>query len=71
METVGPGVWELREQDARAWYRVLYLTRIGNVIHVLHAFEKSSHKTDKRDLELARERLARVRNRIVTRKETR
>lgn len=25
VQTVGPGVYELREGDARAWYRVLYI----------------------------------------------
>ena len=64
MESVGPGVWELKEQDERAWYRVMYLSKIDNVIYVLHCFEKGSRKTDKRDLEVAKERLARVRQRI-------
>lgn len=64
MESVGPGVWELKEQDGRAWYRVMYLAKIDHVIYVLHCFEKRSRKTDKRDLEVAKERLARVRQRI-------
>jgi phage-related protein len=64
MESVGPSVWELKEQDERAWYRVMYLSKIDNVIYVLHCFEKRSRKTDKRDLEVAKERLARVRQRI-------
>jgi phage-related protein len=64
MESVGSGVWELKEQDDRKWYRVIYLSRIGNVIYVLHCFEKQSRKTDRRDLETAKERLARVRQRI-------
>jgi phage-related protein len=64
MESVGPGVWELKEQDERAWYRVMYLSKIDNVIYVLHCFEKRSRKTDKRGLEVAKERLARVRQRI-------
>lgn len=64
MESVGSGVWELKEQDEKAWYRVLYLSRIDNVIHVLHCFEKHGRKTDRRDLEVAHERLKRVRERI-------
>jgi phage-related protein len=64
MESVGSGVWELKEQDERKWYRVIYLSRINNVIYVLHCFEKQSRKTDRRDLETAKERLARVRQRI-------
>lgn len=64
MESVGPGVWELKEQDERTWYRVLYLSKIDDVIYVLHCFEKQTRKTERRDLDIARERLSRVRKRI-------
>jgi phage-related protein len=60
MSSVGKGVWELKEADARSWYRVMYLTRVENVIHILHCFEKDSRKTDRRDIEAARTRLAEV-----------
>jgi phage-related protein len=39
----------------------MYLTRIGDTIHVLHCFEKDSRKTDRRDLEVARARLKEIR----------
>jgi phage-related protein len=64
MESLGPGVWELKESDERTWYRVVYLSRIGDIIYVLHCFEKQSRKTDRRDLEIVRERLRRVQQRI-------
>jgi phage-related protein len=57
MESIGKGVWELKTSDERTWYRVMYLTRIGDALYVLHAFEKSSRKTDRRDLEIAKSRL--------------
>lgn len=57
MESVGKGVWELKASDERTWYRVLYLTRIGDALYVLHAFEKDSRKTDRRDLDIAKSRL--------------
>ena len=60
MESVGKGVWELKTADERTWYRVIYLTRIGDALYVLHAFEKSSRKTDRRDLEIAKSRLKSV-----------
>jgi phage-related protein len=60
MESVGKGVWELKTADERTWYRVIYLTRIGDKLFVLHAFEKSSRKTDRRDLEVAKSRLRSV-----------
>jgi phage-related protein len=64
MQSVGAGVFELKESDQRAWYRVLYLSRIENVIYVLHCFQKHSRKTDQRDLNIAKQRLSRVRQRI-------
>jgi phage-related protein len=60
MESIGKGVWELKTADERTWYRVIYLTRIGDAFYVLHAFEKNSRKTDQRDLEIARSRLKSV-----------
>ena len=60
MASIGRGVWELEESDERAWYRVVYLTKIGGVIHVLQCFEKESRKTDKRDVASARARLKQV-----------
>lgn len=60
MGTVGPGVYELREQDARAWYRVIYLKKVRNVVYVLHCFEKRTAQTSKRDINTAKERLKRL-----------
>ena len=51
MPSVGPKAYEIREQDARAWYRAIY---------VLHCFEKKSRKTPRADLDLARRRLRNV-----------
>jgi phage-related protein len=64
MASVGKGVWELKTDDARTWYRVLYLSRIQGVIYVLHAFEKDSTKTDRRDVEISKSRLKEVRQRL-------
>jgi phage-related protein len=57
MESIGKGVWELKASDERTWYRVTYLTRIGDALYVLHAFEKDGRKTGRRDLEIAKSRL--------------
>ena len=64
MSSVGKGVWELKEGDARTWYRMIYLMRIKNTIHVLHCFEKDSRKTDKRDITTAKARLSEVKQRL-------
>lgn len=60
MKTVGPGVYELRDQDERAWYRVFYLKKIANVVYVLHCFEKRTAQTERKDIEVAKERLKRL-----------
>ena len=59
VQAVGAGVYELREGDARAWYRVLYIRR-EKVIQVLHCFEKRSNAIEQRDIETAKTRLKRV-----------
>lgn len=64
MSSIGSGVFELKEQDERSWYRVIYLAKVRNEIHVLHCFEKQSRKTDRRDIEVARTRLKTVRQRL-------
>jgi len=54
----------LKDGDARTWYRVMYLARINNVVHVLHCFEKDSRKTDRRDIAVAKARLTEVQRRL-------
>jgi phage-related protein len=68
MSSIGPGVFELRDQDERAWYRVIYLSRVRGVIHVLHCFEKRSRETPMKEINTARQRLKAVRARIQERK---
>jgi phage-related protein len=59
--TIGPGVFELRDQDERAWYRVIYLSRVRDMIHILHCFEKKSREIPRKDVQLAQQRLKAVR----------
>src|SRR5208282_2559062 len=68
MSSVGPGVFELRDQDERAWYRVVYLSRVEDVIYVLHCFEKKSRDMPRKDFELAKRRLKAVRARLAEEK---
>ena len=65
MSSIGLGVFELRDQDERAWYRVIYLSRVRDVIHVLHCFEKRSRQTPKKEINVARQRLKMVRARMI------
>ena len=69
MPSIGARVYELREQDERAWYRVIYLAKIGNRIYILHCFEKRSAKTGKNDLAVAKARLKRVLARLRSKNE--
>ncbi len=64
MSSIGAGVYELKEADERAWYRAIYLSKIGNTIYVLHCFEKESRKTDRRDIEVASQRFKLVKQRL-------
>ncbi len=54
------GVFELKDQDADAWYRVIYLKKISNRVFILHCFEKETNRIDKQDLRTIRTRLAAV-----------
>lgn len=65
LSSIGTGVFELRDQDERAWYRVVYLSRINDVIHVLHCFEKKSREMPRRDFEKAKQRLQAVKARLA------
>ncbi len=68
LPSLGAGVFELRDQDERAWYRVVFLSRIENVIYVLHCFEKKSREMPRKDFEKARQRLKAVRARLAEEK---
>lgn len=68
MSSIGSGVFEMKEADQRAWYRAIYLSKVGNTIYVLHCFEKESRKTDRRDIEVAKQRLRTVKQRLQERR---
>ena len=55
MTSVGPGVQEIRIRTGRE-HRVFYIAKFAEAIYVLHAFDKRSRKTLRRDLEIARSR---------------
>ena len=42
MTTTGAGVFEIKAADERSWYRVIYLSKVGDTIHVLHSLEKDT-----------------------------
>ena len=60
MTSVGPGVREIRIRDEAGAFRVLYIAKIEDAVYVLHAFQKKTQQTAKRDLDLAATRLRKI-----------
>ncbi len=58
MTTIGKGVEEIRVWDDSGTYRVIYTARQADMIYVLHAFEKKTQATSKRDIAVAKARYA-------------
>jgi phage-related protein len=58
MPSIGKGAEEIRLRDGTGTYRVIYTARLADAVYVLHAFEKKSQATPKRDLDLAKKRYA-------------
>ena len=59
MPSVGAGVREIRIKVGLQ-FRVIYIARLSDGIHVLHGFQKKTQKTAKRDIDLAKKRLQRL-----------
>lgn len=60
MPSIGKGVEEIRVWEGAGIYRVIYFARMADAVYVLHAFQKKTQTASKRDVELARDRLAQV-----------
>jgi phage-related protein len=56
MPSIGKGVEEIRVWDDSGTYRVIYTARLADAVYVLHAFQKKTPATAKRDIELAGKR---------------
>jgi phage-related protein len=56
MPSVGAGVYEIRVRDASGAYRAMYLAKFETAVYVLHAFQKKTQQTAKKDVELGRAR---------------
>jgi|SRR5215469_8388362 len=60
---LGSGVYELAEDHRGDAYRAVYIVKIAESVHVLHAFQKKSKsgiKTPKADVDLIERRLRAV-----------
>jgi phage-related protein len=56
MPSIGKGVEEIRVRDDSGIYRVIYTARLADAVYVLHAFQKKTQTTAKRDIALASKR---------------
>ena len=56
MPGIGKGVEEIRTWDESGTYRVVHTARLADAVIVLHAFQKKTQTTSKRDIDLAKER---------------
>jgi phage-related protein len=56
MPSIGKGVEEIRIWNESGTYRVIYTARLNNAVYVLHAFQKKTQATLKRNIELAKVR---------------
>ena len=60
MPTIGKGVEEIRVWDQAGTFRVIYTARLADAIYVLHAFQKKTETTAKRDIEAAKLRFVQL-----------
>lgn len=55
LSSVAKGLFELRDEDNDGWYRIIYLSRTNDIIHVVHAFEKATAKMPDKEKQTARQ----------------
>jgi phage-related protein len=55
MSIIGQGVEEIRIRTENA-YRVFYIAKFSEAIYVLHAFQKTTQKTAKKDIQIGQQR---------------
>lgn len=60
MKSIGPGVREIRIHEEDGAFRIIYVVKVADKVHVLHAFQKKTQKTSQKDLDLAKRRLKEV-----------
>ena len=55
MPSIGRGVKEIRVHVLGEW-RIIYVAKFEDSVHVLHSFQKKTRKTNQHDIEIARKR---------------
>lgn len=59
-KSVGAGVREIRISEDKGIFRVMYVAKFADSIYVLHAFQKKTRRTAKKDVDIAKARYAKV-----------
>lgn len=60
MPSIGKGVEEIRIWDESGTFRVIYTARLADAVYVLHAFQKKTQGTSKREIEMAKARFTQL-----------
>ena len=60
MPGIAAGVREIRVRDESGAFRIIYIASIQDAIYVLHAFQKKTRQTMKRDIDLPASRLKQI-----------
>lgn len=60
MRSVGKGAYEIRIKESGDEYRVIYVAKFEEGVYVLHAFQKTTRKTEQKDIDLARRRYQKI-----------
>ena len=61
MPSIGAGVREIRIFDDAGAFRVIYVATRAEAVYVLHAFQKKTQRTARRDIERAASRIWKTR----------
>jgi phage-related protein len=64
MSSIGQGVCEIRIRDDAGAFRVIYIAKLSDAIHVLHCFQKKTQKTSQHDIDTAAKRLGELKREL-------
>jgi phage-related protein len=59
MPSIGRGVKEIRIHVLGEW-RIIYVAKFEDAVHVLHSFQKKTRRTNQHDIEIARKRYKQI-----------
>jgi len=57
---VKQGAMEIKVKDRSGQYRVIYVTKFADAVHILHCFKKTTKETSKADIDAANRELAKL-----------